>query len=136
MQKNRKLLYPLLVLCFFLLLGGIYLGRRSVGGPVLHTQHAAEAQTAPVRGEQSAAASQTPTQTERRINLNTATLEELTSLPGIGEVRGRQILDYRAEHGPFRSIADLMNVNGIGEGIYAKLRDLIYVEGTDENSDY
>ena len=57
-------------------------------------------------------------------------------LPGIGEVRAQAILDYRAEHGAFEFTTDLMNVNGIGEGIFAGLRDLVCVEDSHEDTDH
>ena len=61
------------------------------------------------------------------ININTATAEELQSLPGIGEARAKAIVDYRAEHGPFTYVEDLRAVSGIGEGILADLMDYITV---------
>ncbi len=57
------------------------------------------------------------------VNINTAGLEELMTLPGIGESRARAILDYRAEHGPFVHPEDLIRVTGIGENILAGLID-------------
>ncbi len=51
------------------------------------------------------------------VDINTADLEALMTLPGIGEKRARAILDYRAEHGPFRYVEDLIRVEGIGEGL-------------------
>jgi competence protein ComEA len=61
------------------------------------------------------------------ININTATLEELDSLPGIGPVTAQKIIDYRQANGLFNRIEDIMNVPGIGEGTFAKIKDLITV---------
>ena len=63
------------------------------------------------------------------VELNTAGLEELTALPGIGEALTRRILDYRAERGPFGSPEELMEVQGIGEGKYEALRGRITANG-------
>ncbi len=60
-----------------------------------------------------------------KINLNTASREELMTLPGIGEAKADSILDYRKEHGRFTSIEELMQIPGIKEGIFAKLKDSI-----------
>jgi competence protein ComEA len=61
------------------------------------------------------------------VNLNTATLDELETLSGIGEVLGQRIIDYREQHGPFRTIEDLMNVSGIGDKRFADLKPYITV---------
>ena len=55
------------------------------------------------------------------ININTATQEELESLPSIGEVRAQAIITYREEHGSFRTIDELKEVSGIGEKIFADI---------------
>jgi competence protein ComEA len=64
---------------------------------------------------------------ETLVNLNTATLDQLESLPGIGPALGQRILDYRQVHGPFRSVDDLLNVSGIGEKRLADLRPRVTV---------
>lgn len=61
-------------------------------------------------------------------NINLATKIELLSLPGIGETYAQRILDYREEHGPFKTIEDIMKVRGIGESKFAELKDRITVE--------
>jgi competence protein ComEA len=61
------------------------------------------------------------------VNINTATLDELETLPGIGPSLGQRIIDYRTEHGPFRSVDDLLNVSGIGDKRLADLRSKVTV---------
>ncbi|MDH5506043.1 MAG: ComEA family DNA-binding protein [Anaerolineae bacterium] len=61
------------------------------------------------------------------ININTATLEDLDSLPGIGPVKAQAIIDYRQNHGPFTSIDQILKVPGIGAAIYELIKDLITV---------
>jgi competence protein ComEA len=62
-----------------------------------------------------------------RININTATKDELDALPGIGPVRAQAIIDARKTE-PFKTIQDIMKVRGIKEGEFAKIRELISVE--------
>lgn len=61
------------------------------------------------------------------VNLNTASAEELTSLPGIGEVLAARIVAYREEHGPFQTLDDIMQVSGIGSKVVEEIRDLVTV---------
>ncbi len=62
------------------------------------------------------------------ININTATLEELDTLPGIGPVKAQSIIDHRNEHGPFNSIEAIQDVVGIGPVTYEGLKELITVQ--------
>lgn len=62
------------------------------------------------------------------INLNTATAEQLMTLPGIGEARAADILAYRAKIGQFTDIEELMNVTGIGEARFERVKDKITVK--------
>ena len=59
------------------------------------------------------------------ININKASEEELTSLPGIGSSKASDIINYREEHGPYNSIEDLMNIPGIKEGVFNKIKDKV-----------
>ena len=63
------------------------------------------------------------------VDINTAGLEELMSLPGIGRVRAQAILDDREENGPYRYPEDLIRVDGIGEGILEDILDQITTGG-------
>lgn len=67
------------------------------------------------------------TQKDDRININTATKEELMELDGIGEVKAQAIIDYRTQYGDFVSIDELTEVKGIGEKTLEKNRDRITV---------
>ena len=61
------------------------------------------------------------------ININTASLDELDSLPGIGATLAQRIIDYRNENGPFTSIEEIMDVSGVGPSTFENIKDLITV---------
>ena len=63
------------------------------------------------------------------VNINTASLTELDTIPGIGPVLAQRIYDYRTEHGPFESPDDLLDIKGIGVKTLDKLRDYIVTGG-------
>lgn len=65
--------------------------------------------------------------TDNRIDINRATLDELMTLPGIGQSKAQSIIDYRTEQGGYTSIEDIMNITGIKEGVFNKIKDLIKV---------
>jgi competence protein ComEA len=62
-----------------------------------------------------------------RININTATVEELNTLPGIGTTIAQNIFNYRLKNGPFQFIQDIQNVSGVGPATYDEIKDLIMV---------
>jgi len=69
-----------------------------------------------------------PSTSNRLININTAGVSELDSLPGIGPALAQRIVDYRQANGPFRTIEDIKKVKGIGDNIFAQIKWLITVE--------
>lgn len=95
-------------LCFTFLILGMFVGRSTIGGAL--TAEPRKSYTPLTVDPSDAADFQSG-----MININTADVEKLTMLPGIGEVIAQRIVDYREQNGPFLSIDDLMNVEGIGE---------------------
>lgn len=71
-------------------------------------------------------------QPEEPINVNTASAEELTELPRIGEVIAARIVAWREENGPFAEIEELLNVQGIGERTFERIRPHVTVEASGE----
>ena len=63
------------------------------------------------------------------VNVNTATAEQLTLLPGIGDARAREIVAARQKQGGFKRVEDLLGIKGIGEASLAKLRPYISLQG-------
>ena len=63
-----------------------------------------------------------------KVNLNTATKEELMELPGIGAAKAASILAYREANGSFTKIEDLMKIEGIKEGVFSKIEDYVIVQ--------
>ena len=71
--------------------------------------------------------SHTDTDDPNKVNINTASKEELMTIPGVGEAKALAILAYRQENGPFSSIEELMNVEGIKDGVFSKMKEYIEV---------
>lgn len=64
---------------------------------------------------------------DKKVNLNSADKETLMTLPGVGEAKAESIIQYRKEHGRFKKKEDIMNVSGIKEGLFTKIKDLVTV---------
>ncbi|HHW46675.1 MAG TPA: ComEA family DNA-binding protein [Clostridiales bacterium] len=69
----------------------------------------------------------TPASEKSKININSATKDQLMALPGIGEVKAQAIIDYRELNGPFMSVDELINVKGIGPATLEKIKDLVVI---------
>ena len=72
--------------------------------------------------------SSTSDTTSKKVNINTATQEELDTLPGIGPSIASKIIDYREQNGKFNSIEEIKEVSGIGEAKYEKIKDSITIK--------
>ncbi len=70
-------------------------------------------------------------QPEEPIDINTASVEELTRLPRIGEVTATRIVEWREENGPFTRVEELLNVQGIGERTFERIRPHVKVDSDD-----
>lgn len=78
-------------------------------------------------GEQKAAEQGAAEEDDDRVNLNTASAEQLMTLPGIGQSKAEAIVSWREEHGAFEKTEDIMNITGIKEGVFSKIKDRIKV---------
>ena len=123
--KTEALLLAM-TLVFLLLTGAIFVLRSRSGGAEYvvrnETMRAAEEETPPA----SVLEEEPPVPSaENPLNINMADAAALDTLPGIGPVLAGRIVEYRSTHGAFSKKEDLMLVEGIGEGIYGDLRDVI-----------
>lgn len=80
-----------------------------------------------IESDSNSTSNNTTSKPTKKVNLNTASLEELTTLPGIGEAKAKSIIQYRKTCGSFKVIEDLKNISGIGDSVYAKLEKYITV---------
>ena len=103
---------------FLCLLLGVFIGR-SANKSYIQIQDIQNSPSQPAESQ--------PPESPAQININTATVQQLQLLPGIGEALAQRIVDYRQTNGMFRSTEELMNVSGIGETKFANIKDFITV---------
>lgn len=96
-------------------------------GEKLHVPREGEEVVASGTGDAAASEQGASTGATTPVNLNTATVEELDTLPGVGEATARAIVEDREANGPFATIEDLMRVSGIGEKKFERIRGLVCV---------
>ena len=131
---QKKCVSPALVLwsaAAALFVCAFFLGRATLRGPVLETQRTASdgaVQSGWISRIKEKAASAAGA--SGRVCLNTAAADELLALPGVGEKTAERILAYRDTYGKFVTVEQLLDVEGIGEGLLEKLRPYAYVEET------
>ena len=123
MKKPRIPFLAVLTLVFAAFILGFFAGRNLNRTPIQlqalpAVTEATEARTIPAE-----------TAAPGPVNINTATAQQLQTLPGIGEVLAQRIIDYRESNGDFRSVGALINVSGIGEKKLEAIWDLVTTGG-------
>ena len=135
-QIKPEFLLLSIALAFLAFIGGFFLGSRDRGDDVgIRTVKDIPAYSQPestASPSTSTVAPSTAAATEARtqwpLNLNTASVDDLAKLPGIGEVIAQRIVDYRESEGPFSSVEELDEVSGIGRKRIEGLKDYVTVE--------
>ena len=129
MKKPAVGVLVLVTSVFAAFTAGFFVGRHLNRAPVRIYQPTVQEDDIPETPNQQEEV-ETPQETVPQIvNINTATVQDLESLPGIGPVMAQRIVDYRNEHGPFKSVEELTKVKGIGESKLEELLDLITTGG-------
>lgn len=138
MKKAGANILVILTVIFTAFLCGFFCGRNLSGGDVTLTQlnipTTAPAQdhsedTQPGTQESPTVQTGAAVLSASLVDINTASLDLLKTLPGIGDVLGQRIIDYREANGPFECLSELTNVEGIGEKKLAALQDFATVGG-------
>ena len=128
LKRLAAFVIPALALLACGVMLGIFIMQTRIPGTV-SVQRAAPEEAA--ESTQTVAEEAVDATADDRLDLNTATAEELQELPGIGEVIAQRIIDYRELCGRFLDPEQLMEVDGIGQAKYEKLRELVTVRNTE-----
>ena len=121
-----------ITVAFAAFVAGFYAGRNFVRDDDVFIQGIPEqtgSSVAPSTNHTAVASTPAGSSAALMVNINTATLEQLDLLPGIGPVTAQAIIDYRTEFGPFETPEDLLNVQGIGEKKLAAILEFITTGG-------
>lgn len=137
-SKSNTVVEKLILFAVFLVFAGIvvafafkwnYVGEDTSSQGAVSLQYTTSSKTATVNAEYgNENASKVTSSVTQKININTATIEELDGLPNIGSAKAKAIIEYRESVSEFNKIEDIMNVSGIGEKTFEKLKDYITVE--------
>ena len=124
-MKNRGIICLLLIGCIFCAgMLGFYIGRNTAGERISVSDHSPETPKEPQLDP-----TDPGTTAPLMVNINTATLEELQRLPGIGPTLAQRIIDYREDHGPFEAVSQLTMVEGIGILTLEEIMEYVTVGG-------
>ena len=115
MKKQGVQILLIVMIIFLCILIGFFLGR-NIGKSPIHISKVPES-TSPSNA----------TTSGDKININTADIDQLQKIPGVGSVIAQRIVDYREANGPFRSVSELTNVDGIGISRLEQIMDYITV---------
>ena len=131
MKKTTISILLVLTLMFTAFICGMYVGRNSPYAQLQLQSSAMQSSSPETSSNASSGPEQIPTSSVSvfPININTATAETLQLLPEIGPARAQAIIEYRAQIGQFKSLDDLLQVNGIGEKILDKITPYITLGG-------
>ena len=112
-MKKSQIVFIAATAAFILILIGMFIGRNTSFSTYLS-------------GKDKISATEKP---DGKIDINTATQAQLTLLPGIGDTLANRIIEYRTQNGPFESITDILDVEGIGKGKLEEIQDYIKTGG-------
>ena len=136
-SKSNSVVEKLILFAVFLVFAGIvvafackwnYVGEDNSSQRAVSLQYITTSKTVTSKTAENEVVSGTKPSVTEKININTATVEELDTLPDIGPAKAKAIVEYRDTESKFFEIEDIKNVSGIGEKTFEKLKDLITVE--------